>query len=59
MTSFQAVRCLLEKAHVLTMPGELFGQAGEGFLRIACTQGIPRLKEAFDRIEETQALMGH
>ena len=59
LTSFQAVRHLLEKAHVLTMPGELFGKAGEGFLRIACTQGIPRLKEAFDRIEETQALMGH
>lgn len=59
LTSFQAVRCLLEKAHVLTMPGELFGQAGEGFLRIACTQGIPRLKEAFDRIEETQALGEH
>lgn len=59
LTSFQAVRRLLEKAHVLTMPGELFGQAGEGFLRIACTQGIPRLKEAFDRIEETQALRGH
>lgn len=59
LTSFQAVRCLLEKAHVLTMPGELFGQAGEGFLRIACTQGIPRLKEAFDRIEETQALSEH
>ncbi len=59
LTSFQAVRALLEKAHVLTMPGEMYGKAGEGFIRIACTQGIPRLKEAFDRIEETQALMGH
>lgn len=52
LTSFGACRLLLERAHVLTMPGGEFGACGEGFLRIACTKGIPVLKEAFDRIAQ-------
>ena len=52
LTSFQAVRRLLEKAHVLTMPGELFGQAGEGFLRISYAYSIDNLKKALDKIEK-------
>ena len=41
LSSRQAAALLLEKAHVLTMPGDEFGACGEGYLRIACTQAIP------------------
>ena len=52
LSSRQAAALLLEKAHVLTMPGDEFGACGEGYLRIACTQAIPVLEQAFDRIEQ-------
>ena len=42
---------LLERAHVLVTPGTLFGSTGAGHFRIACTVGLDRLKEAFDRME--------
>lgn len=42
---------ILDEAHVLVLPGSGFGDAGEGYIRIACTVGIDRLKEAFDRME--------
>lgn len=51
MTSMQAAQMLLEQAHVLTLPGSAFGEAGEGYLRIACTVGLEQLEQAFDRIE--------
>ena len=51
LTSTQVCRKLLEEAHVLVVPGNAFGQSGEGYIRIACTIGIEKLKEAFDRIE--------
>lgn len=41
----------LEKAHVLLSPGSAFGTAGQGHVRIACTVGLDKLKEAFDRLE--------
>lgn len=43
---------ILDEAHVLVLPGSGFGQAGEGFIRIAATVGIDTLKEAFDRLEK-------
>jgi len=43
---------ILREAHVLTIPGIAFGRCGEGYIRIACTVGIDKLKEAFDRIEK-------
>lgn len=42
---------LLERAHVLVTPGDAFGVTGKGHFRIACTVGIDKLKEAFDRME--------
>ena len=42
---------ILDDAHVLVLPGSGFGEAGEGFIRIAATVGIDILKEAFDRME--------
>lgn len=49
---------LLEEAHVLVIPGNAFGQCGEGYVRIACTVGVEKLKDAFDRIEKMQIFAG-
>lgn len=51
MTSEEAVDFLFHHAHVLTLPGNAFGKCGEGYIRIACTVGVEKLKEAFNRIE--------
>ena len=52
MTSDEIWEAILDEAHVLVLPGSGFGQAGEGFIRIAATVGIDTLKEAFDRMEK-------
>lgn len=44
-------RVLLEQAHVLVTPGDIFGETGRGHIRIACTVETGKLKEAFDRME--------
>ncbi|HSL20626.1 MAG TPA: pyridoxal phosphate-dependent aminotransferase, partial [Vicinamibacterales bacterium] len=42
---------LLDRAHVLVMPGRIFGGAGEGHIRISFgVADVPRLRTAFDRI---------
>lgn len=43
---------ILERAHVVTIPGAIFGKAGEGYLRLsfgAATES--QINEAFDRLE--------
>ena len=52
LSSVDAADMILREAHVLTLPGNAFGQCGEGYVRIACTVNIDTLKEAFDRIEK-------
>ena len=52
LTSAAAADFILDKAHVLLLPGNAFGKCGEGYLRLACTVGVDKLKEAFDRIEK-------
>lgn len=52
LTSAQACQAFLEEAHVLILPGSVFGAAGEGHMRIACTRDIPTLAAAFDRLEK-------
>jgi aspartate/methionine/tyrosine aminotransferase len=52
LSSVEASDVILKEAHVLTIPGIAFGDCGEGYVRIACTLGIDKLKEAFDRIEK-------
>ncbi len=52
LNSIDASDVILKEAHVLTIPGIAFGECGEGYVRIACTVGVERLKEAFDRIEK-------
>jgi aspartate/methionine/tyrosine aminotransferase len=49
--SFAAALRLLDTAHVLTIPGGLFGKAGEGFLRLSYGGArVDVLEEALSRI---------
>ncbi|WP_459129452.1 pyridoxal phosphate-dependent aminotransferase [Guggenheimella bovis] len=50
LSSAEVSNRILKEAHVLTLPGNAFGECGEGYLRLACTQNIDVLKEALDRI---------
>ena len=43
---------LLDGAGVVCTPGIGFGEYGEGFVRIALTQSVERIKEAVERIEK-------
>ncbi len=49
-TSEAVMLKILEEAGVLVLPGNAFGEAGEGYLRIACTVTETVLEEAFHRI---------
>ncbi|MFH0809726.1 MAG: LL-diaminopimelate aminotransferase, partial [Pseudomonadota bacterium] len=48
-------RHLLEKAGIVTTPGNGFGAPGEGYIRMAFTVGVERLKEAVERIGKVLA----
>lgn len=50
LTSVEVTERILEEAHVLMLPGDAFGACGEGYMRIACTVGVDKLEEAFNRI---------
>jgi len=52
LTSMEIWEKILDDAHVLVLPGSSFGEAGEGFIRIACTVGVEELGKAFDRLEK-------
>ena len=43
---------LLNESKVAVIPGSAFGQTGEGYIRIACTQSMETLNEAMNRMEE-------
>ncbi len=43
---------LLEQAHIMVAPGCVFGAAGIGHFRIACTVSQSKLAEAMDRMEK-------
>jgi LL-diaminopimelate aminotransferase len=49
--SYDFVLSALENAHVSMTPGTIFGELGEGFVRIALTKPISRLYEAMQRLE--------
>lgn len=44
------VAAALEQAHVSLTPGTLFGQRGEGYIRISITAPLERIEEAMERI---------
>lgn len=50
LSSQEFSKLLKEKAKVIVIPGNAFGESGEGYVRIACTVGLEKMKEAFDRI---------
>lgn len=54
MSSSDISEKILDDAHVLLLPGNAFGSCGEGYLRLACTVGVDKLEEAFDRIEKIE-----
>lgn len=51
LSSKEAAARILEEAHVLLIPGNAFGDAGEGYLRLALTVDETALHAAFDRIQ--------
>lgn len=52
MTSEEFATDLLEKEHVVVVPGTAFGDSGEGFVRISYAYSLEALKEAIKRIEK-------
>lgn len=51
LDSVSFVEKLLKKTSVLMIPGKAFGETtGDGYVRLAATQSLDLLKEAFDRI---------
>ena len=52
LSSNEVTKLMMEEAHVLVLSGNAFGSCGEGYIRISCTVGIEKLREAFDRIEK-------
>lgn len=52
LTSSQFAKRLFEECHVRVIPGRAFGESGEYHIRISCTVGTDKLKEAFDRMEK-------
>jgi len=53
-TSIEFVSTLLSKIHILTIPGNGFGKAGEGYARIALTVSEEKIKEASLRISNAK-----
>jgi len=53
-TSAQFATLLLEQAGIVTTPGNGFGEAGEGYIRMALTVDESRLKEAIERLRRIQ-----
>ncbi|NSN12029.1 aminotransferase class I/II-fold pyridoxal phosphate-dependent enzyme, partial [Enterococcus faecalis] len=52
LTSVPFVEKLLKETQVLVIPGKAFGETtGDEYIRLAATQSLDLLKEAFDRIE--------
>ncbi len=52
MTSTEFSEYLIEKVKVATVPGNEFGEHGEGYLRLAYTVSGEKLSEALDRISQ-------
>ncbi len=52
MTSDEFATRLLKSKKVAVVPGNAFGECGEGFLRISYAYSLSNLKEALDRIED-------
>lgn len=52
MTSVPFCEYVLKETQVLLIPGLAFGDTGDNYVRLAATQNLDVLKEAFDRLEK-------
>ncbi len=52
MTSEEFATKLLEEQRVAVVPGDAFGQSGEGYIRISYAYSLDALKEAVGRLEK-------
>ncbi len=52
LTSEEFTWRLLNESHVAVLPGSAFGQTGEGYIRIACTQSMDTLMKAMNEMEK-------
>lgn len=50
LTSLDFVNLALEKAHVSLTPGTVFGQNGEGYIRISLTSPLEQISQAMDQL---------
>jgi LL-diaminopimelate aminotransferase len=50
-TSAQFATVLLEQGGIVVTPGNGFGEAGEGYIRMALTVDESRIKEAIERLK--------
>jgi len=55
MTSYEFAEFLIENAKVVTIPGNEFGELGEGYVRASYVAPVEKLKEALERIKEALA----
>jgi LL-diaminopimelate aminotransferase len=53
-SSAQFAGLLLEKGGIVATPGNGFGEAGEGYIRMALTVDEKRIKEAIERLKKIQ-----
>jgi LL-diaminopimelate aminotransferase len=51
LTSWEFFDRLLDKAHLITVPGKGFGMLGDGFIRLSAFADISLLKEAISRLK--------
>jgi aspartate/methionine/tyrosine aminotransferase len=52
MTSWDFAKYLVKEYKVATVPGSIFGNQGEGFLRISFALDVAKLKEGISRIKK-------
>ncbi|MFC1482765.1 LL-diaminopimelate aminotransferase [Candidatus Margulisiibacteriota bacterium] len=52
-TSIDFCSEMLDKCGIIIVPGNGYGEAGEGFFRIAITQSVDRIKEAMKRMKDS------
>jgi aspartate/methionine/tyrosine aminotransferase len=55
MNSYEFSEFLIKKAKVVTIPGNEFGELGEGYVRASYVVPVEKLREALERIEDSLA----
>ena len=54
LSSEEVADLLVKEAQVLPIPGDAFGQSGQGYIRLAVTIGVEEIDQAFDRMEKME-----